>query len=724
MRRHHHQGAGDRLARHVAEDDGAIAVLSGRQLGVEIAADVTRGAADRRHRPAGSEMEDARQQLRLHARSDLELALELRLPGALGDQPAGLERQRRLPEEVSEERPYFVADLDLPGRAGEQDETDLAPRRGQVADDLHSGRLQPGHQLANLFGAGHQARQLGERHRLPFRRQGVVERREQRQARRQLLRAGGALEGALLLEVERREVQPENLRQALDDVAHDRLRIELGGHGAAELADRLLQPPAIRVHEGVDHPLDTVAQRLEQQQDAEREEDRKGRRRGELRTQGESVHQRQRHRVHRGDADRDDRVDEAAPHHDADVEQAEADDGESEGQRHQRQRTEERERLRFGVQPGRSCDRQGEERQQAEERAREDQRDAAPLPRVVGLACVPGQGREADQHVQSEHPPTRLRGTGDQPGLDPRPLPEHESGDEDGEGQQIERDEQRQPAPASTDEIGVARGRTQGNRTREDEEEVQETGREEQQRHGPGLEHQAVDPAIGGRAQPADQEEQEERADEMEDLRGAQLRLAAQDEESDDEEGETEEAGEEVGRAADETAPETDAADLFDPLPAPQEVGHLVADLAPREDPAGVGTRLEQGAVDADDPVGRQDPGQIGAGAGHDLADRERAPLVGLEDDAVIGPRDEDVDDRQHGEGERQHAEYRHHPRKCPAPHSGIPSGLLYVQRAWRIWRMPVARRPRLPCASAAPSGPIRLLRPHPTAPDPIQSPA
>jgi hypothetical protein len=340
------------------------------------------------------------------------------------------------------------------------------------------------------------------------------------------------------------------------------------------------------------------------------------------------------------------------------------------------------------MQPGRPRHSQGEERQEPEERAHEDQCDTATLPWVTGGARVPRQRRETDQHVQSEYPPARLRGTGDQPRLDPCPMPEHEGTDEDGERQQVERDQQGQPAPASTAEIGFARRWSQRDRARENEKEVEEAGREEQQRHGPGLEHQTVDPAIGGRAQPADQKEQEERTDEMEDLRGALLRLPAQDEEGDTEEGETEETGEEVGRAADEASPEADAANLFDPLPAPQEVRHLVANLTAREDPAGVSARLEQGAIDADDSVRWEDPRQVGAGARDHLANRKRAPLVGLEDDAVVGSGYEDVDDRQQGEGERQHAENRHHPRKCPAPHSGIPSGLLYVQRAPRIWRL------------------------------------
>ena len=220
---------------------------------------------------------------------------------------------------------------------------------------------------------------------------------------------------------------------------------------------------------------------------------------------------------------------------------------------------------------------------------------------------------------------------------------------------------------------------------------MQETGRQQQERHRSCLEHESVDPAVRGRAQAADQEEQEEGADEVKDLRGALLGLPAQHEEGDAEEGEAEQAGEEVGRAADEPPSELDSAHLLETLPAAQQVGHLVADLVARQNPAGLRARGEEGAVDADDPVSRQDPCEVGARAGHHLADRERAPLVGFEDDAVVGSRHEDVDDRQQGEGKRPGAEQRDHPRQCPPPHFRQPSGLLYVQTASRIWRPPAA---------------------------------
>ena len=102
---------------------------------------------------------------------------------------------------------------------------------------------------------------------------------KKRQDCRQVVRTGGTFQDSVPLEVERGEMEPEDLRQALDHVPHDRLRVELGGHRTAKIADRLLQPPTVGVHEAVDPPLHPEAQRFEQQEDAEREEDRKGPRR-------------------------------------------------------------------------------------------------------------------------------------------------------------------------------------------------------------------------------------------------------------------------------------------------------------------------------------------------------------------------------------------------------------------------------------------------------------
>jgi hypothetical protein len=61
--------SGHGLSGDVAEDDRAIAVLSRGQLGVEVAADVTGGPADRGHGPAGAEVKNARQELRLRRQS-------------------------------------------------------------------------------------------------------------------------------------------------------------------------------------------------------------------------------------------------------------------------------------------------------------------------------------------------------------------------------------------------------------------------------------------------------------------------------------------------------------------------------------------------------------------------------------------------------------------------------------------------------------------------------
>ncbi|MEZ5313999.1 MAG: hypothetical protein R2862_10325 [Thermoanaerobaculia bacterium] len=60
--------------------------------------------------------------------------------------------------------------------------------------------------------------------------------------------------------------------------------------------------------------------------------------------------------------------------------------------------------------------------------------------------------------------------------------------------------------------------------------------------------------------------------------------------------------------------------------------------------------RGEHRPVDAGDPVSGPDPGELGARTGDHLADGHRPPAVGLEDDAVVRPRNQDVGDRQQGE--------------------------------------------------------------------------
>ena len=219
-------------------------------------------------------------------------------------------------------------------------------------------------------------------------------------------------------------------------------------------------------------------------------------------------------------------------------------------------------------------------------------------------------------------------------------------GEEDDDRRQVEPDEEQDPAAPPPREVRLGAVGTERDRVREDQVEVHETGRQEHQRERSGLEHQEVDPAVRRRPEAADQEEEKEGADQVVDLGGAECRLPPADEETDGEEGKAEQAGEEVGRAADEPPPEAHR-HLFEPRGAPQQVRDLVADLAPRQEPAGVLARGENGPVDAGDPVAGLDAGRLGARARNHLADRERPPAVGFEHDAVVRPRHQDVGDRE-----------------------------------------------------------------------------
>ena len=93
--------------------------------------------AVRRDAPAVAEAQVPRQELGLHCRSDLELALELRLARPLAHQPAGLERDRRLVEQAAQELKLLRAERELTRRAGEQHD---AVKLGGFRDTLNFRR--------------------------------------------------------------------------------------------------------------------------------------------------------------------------------------------------------------------------------------------------------------------------------------------------------------------------------------------------------------------------------------------------------------------------------------------------------------------------------------------------------------------------------------------------------------------------------------------------------
>jgi hypothetical protein len=81
---------------------------------------------------------------------------------------------------------------------------------------------------------------------------------------------------------------------------------------------------------------------------------------------------------------------------------------------------------------------------------------------------------------------------------------------------------------------------------REDQEEVQEHGRQQEEADRPRVLHEDVDPPVGGRPQAADEEEQEEHAEQEENPRRALAGHAEENEEADEEEEKPDDHGVEV----------------------------------------------------------------------------------------------------------------------------------------------------------------------------------
>src|SRR5207237_1757574 len=82
-----------------------------------------------------------------------------------------------------------------------------------------------------------------------------------------------------------------------------------------------------------------------------------------------------------------------------------------------------------------------------------------------------------------------------------------------------------------------------------DQEEMEEHGRQEKERDGPGVLHEDVDPPVGGGPQPADEEEQKENAEQEEDARRPIVGPITKDKEGDEEEEKAEDRCIEVGLA-------------------------------------------------------------------------------------------------------------------------------------------------------------------------------
>jgi hypothetical protein len=181
---------------------------------------------------------------------------------------------------------------------------------------------------------------------------------------------------------------------------------------------------------------------------------------------------------------------------------------------------------------------------------------------------------------------------------------------------------------------------------------VEKGGRQEEEGHGAGGDREVIDPRVGGRPQPAHQEEHEEARHRVEDPGRRHARLPQDDEGPDPEEEEAEQRDVEVAGVPDTPAPELDV-DLENAASGTHEIGHRVTDVVLVEDFLGVLLLcLEKGAVDTDDHIGRSDAREIGTGARnhrtHDPSSRD----IGLQDDAVVRMRKEHVRNRQGGNEE------------------------------------------------------------------------
>ncbi|MCZ7651039.1 MAG: hypothetical protein M5U13_07715 [Thermoanaerobaculia bacterium] len=203
-----------------------------------------------------------------------------------------------------------------------------------------------------------------------------------RQLGRKLRGSGLAPQRPLAEQVEAGEADLEQLRQAHDEVADHRRQVGAGAQCELHLRDLALEMSALRVDEAV-HPAERPApERLEQQHDREREEEREVRRPRHLAALGHGVEGRERQPVEGREHEGEEGVEEALAQDDPHVQKLIANDRDRESQRHERQRGQHEEAVRVGVERGREGHRDGEERGEAEDRAEQDEEPAPPQPRV------------------------------------------------------------------------------------------------------------------------------------------------------------------------------------------------------------------------------------------------------------------------------------------------------------------------------------------------------
>lgn len=159
--------------------------------------------------------------------------------------------------------------------------------------------------------------------------------REVREPLRKNPRARHALERGVLHQVKGGEVEPQEFRQALDQLADDGAQLHLVGHRLTHLDHGFLQTVAFGEEKAVDRTLKALPDGLEKQYNGQGEEHREENR---LRHRGSTeqlVRERDGQRIDRSDHRRRHGIKNTLPEDDSDVEHLEADDGVGKGQGHQ-----------------------------------------------------------------------------------------------------------------------------------------------------------------------------------------------------------------------------------------------------------------------------------------------------------------------------------------------------------------------------------------------------
>jgi hypothetical protein len=313
----------------------------------------------------------------------------------------------------------------------------------------------------------------------------------------------------------------------------------------------------------------------------------------------------------------------------------------------------------LGVEEGREEHRQDHERHHAEQRAQEDDPGAPALPLIGQVAGTHSQSPQAEHHGTHHDPPVGRRSAGDQVQLHTPPAAPRHGRHVDRRWHQVDRHQLAvalgQPRHGVGDGIRTPLPDLSG----EDQEEMQESGRQQEQGHGPGGEHERVHPGVRRRPQPTHQEQHEQGAHGEEHPRSRHTGLLHQHEESHAEEDEAQHRGIEVRGIADLAPAELDVD--FHHVPhrtaeptRTDQVGNDIADAVPIEDLLGMSGGLEDGPIDPDDEVTGVDAGLRSTGSRNHGPHPAGSGAVTLQHDPVVRFGQKHVDDRQPGHQERK----------------------------------------------------------------------